>query len=82
MGEEFLEGGGEQNRYGDELGADCGPETPVFCAGGEDPVADSGEVFGPGGPFGVLFGVAGEVEADDDENAGKEAGYWISFWVC
>ena len=81
MGEEFLEKRGEEDGYGDELGADGGPETPVFCAGWEDPVADSGEVFGPGGPFGFLFGVAGNMEADNEEDAGEEAGYLNIFWV-
>lgn len=79
MGEEFLEERGEHDGDGEELGADCGPETPVFGATGEDPVAYAGEVFGPGGPFGVFFGVAGEVEAEDEEEPGEEAGCGVAF---
>ena len=78
MGEEVLEEGGEEDGDGEELGADCGPETPVFGAAGEDPVAYASEVIGPGGPFGIFFGVAGEVEAEDEKEPGEEAGYEVA----
>ena len=74
-----MEEGGEDDGDGEELGTDCGPETPVFGAAREDPVAYAGEVSGPGGPFGVFFGVAGEVEAEDEEEPGEEAGYGVAF---